>query len=364
MRVAIIHDWLVRNVGGEKVLKAIISLYPDADIYTLVDFLSDDDRKEVVGGKCTNVSFIQKLPFAKTKYTKYLPLFPFAIEGFDLSRYDLIISTSHAVAKGVLTSSNQLHVCYCHTPMRYAWDLYFQYLNEANLNKGAKGLIAKYFLHKIRIWDVVSSNRVDYFIANSNYISKRINKVYRRDSAVIYPPVDSKSFFAEDQKDNYFVCISRMTPYKKVDLIVEAFAQMPQRKLIVIGNGEDESKAKAKAKQNITFLDFQPFENVVRYMQKAKAFIFMAEEDFGITIVEAQLCGTPVVAYGVGGASETVKDGVSGVLFGEQSAKSLIDAMDRFDEINFDATIIRDNALRFSDEIFLKQFSDFVESKL
>ena len=363
MRVAIVHDWLVRNVGGEKVLKAILDIYLEADVFTLVDFLSQADRDDILNGKTTHTSFIQKLPFAKTKYTKYLPLFPYAIEQFDLRGYDLVISTSHAVAKGVLTSSNQLHICYCHTPMRYAWDLYFQYLEEAGLRGGIKGLLAKYFLHKIRLWDVVSSNRVDYFIANSQYISKRIKKIYRRDSEVIYPPVNSKDFVIAPKTDDFFVCISRMAPYKKVDIIVEAFSRMPERKLVVIGNGEDEAKVKAKGTDNIIFLDFQPFNSVVEYMQKANAFIFMAEEDFGITIVEAQLCGTPVIAYGVGGASETVKDGVGGVLFSEQSADSLIDAIRRFDNIKFNQNTIRECATRFSEDIFLERFKTFVESR-
>ncbi len=292
--------------------------------------------------------------------------FPIAIEQFDLSEYDIIISSSHAVAKGVLTNSNQLHICYCHTPLRYAWDLYHGYLSGAGLSKGIKGIIARLILHYIRVWDVTTSNRVDYFIANSKYIARRIKKVYGRDSIVIYPPVDVDKFDVYTQKENYYLTASRMVSYKKIDLIVEAFSKIPDRKLVVIGDGPDFDKIKNKAGKNIVFLGYQTFEVLKDYMQRAKAFVFAAEEDFGIVPVEAQACGTPVIAYGKGGSLETVIDGKTGIFFKEQTVESLLEAIKRFEqkEDSFDTIEIRKNAERFSKERFMREFKTFVEEKI
>lgn len=222
MKVAVVHDWLVTYAGAERVLEQIIQLYPEADLYSLIDFLPEDGRAFILNKK-VNTSFIQRIPFAKKKYRSYLPLMPLAIEQFALSKYDLIISSSHAVAKGVLTNSNQLHICYCYTPMRYAWDLYHQYLKEANLERGIKGLIAKVVLHYMRMWDLAATNRVNYFVTLSNYIARRIKKVYSRESTVIYPPVDIEKFHIGNKKEKFFLTASRMVPYKKIDLIVEVF---------------------------------------------------------------------------------------------------------------------------------------------
>lgn len=306
LNVGIVTDWLVTYAGAERVIKEFIDAFPDADLYSIVDFLSDDARR-IFNGKHAHTSFIQKLPSAKRKYQKYLPLMPLAIEQLDVSSHDIILSSSHAVAKGVLTGPDQLHISYVHSPIRYAWDLQHQYLRESGLNNGIKGLLAKWLLHKIRMWDYRTANGVDYFIANSKFISRRIKKVYGRDADVIYPPVDIDQFIFKENKDDYYFTASRLVPYKRIDLIVEAFSYMPNKKLVVIGDGTEMSKIKSKAAKNVEVLGYQPNEVMREYMQNAKAFIFAAEEDFGITPVEAQACGTPVIAFGKGGALETVR---------------------------------------------------------
>lgn len=363
MKIAIIHDWLTVYAGAEKVLEQLLKLYPNADIFTIVDFLPQKDRKFLERHKITT-SFIQKLPFAKSKYRHYLPLMPLAVEQFDLSSYDLIISDSHAVAKGVITGPNQVHVSYVHTPIRYAWDLQHQYLRESGLDHGIKGWIAKYLLHKIRLWDVRTTNGVDHFIANSGFIAKRIWKVYRRESTVIYPPVDVEAFELCPQKENFYLTASRMVPYKKIDLIVEAFSAMPDKKLIVIGDGPDFEKIRAYAGPNVTLMGYQSFEVLRDHMQRARAFVFAAEEDFGITPVEAQACGTPVIAFGRGGATETVVDGASGLLFERQNIESLCEAVQRFETMEFNSTNISMHASKFSEERFLSEMKLLLQEKL
>ena len=365
MKISLVHEWLTVLAGSEKVLEAIYQIFPGSDIYVLVK--NDENLKGTIFENANiHTSFIQKLPFSGTKYRNYLPFFPLAVEQFDLSEYDVVISSSHAVAKGVLTNANQLHICYCHTPIRYAWDLYHQYLKENKLNSGLKGLIVKYFLHKIRIWDVVSSNRVDFFVANSKYVAKRIGKIYRRDAEVIYPPVDVDKFELYRKKEDFYLAASRFVPYKKIDLIVEAFSKMPDKKLVVIGDGPDFEKIKRKAGKNVELLGYQPFEVLKEYMQKAKAFIFAAEEDFGIMPVEAQACGTPVIAYGKGGVTETVISGKTGIFFEKQTVESLVEAVNLFEkkENKFDITEIRKNAEKFNKERFKREFKEFVERKI
>lgn len=366
LKTAIVHDWLVTYAGSERCVESFTNIWQDADLFTLVDFLDDEERKIILKEKEASTSFIQNLPFAKNKFRSYISLFPYAIEQFDLSRYDLIISSSHAVAKGVLTHQNQLHICYCHTPIRYAWDFYYQYLQNSGLDKGIKGIILKQILHKIRIWDVVSSNRVDYFIANSNYIAKRIKKIYNRESHVINPPVDIEKFSCCYEKENYFLAASRMVPYKKMDLIVEAFNKMPDKKLIVIGDGEDFEKIKSNASRNIEFLGYQKSEDLRKYMQKAKAFVFAAEEDFGITVVEAMSCGTPVIALNKGGTAETVEHEKTGILFNNQTPDDIKDAVNLFErkENLFDPGKLNESVKKYSRDQFEKNIKQFVESKL
>lgn len=364
MRVAIVHEWLVDYSGSERVVEQLIQLYPDADLFALVNYLPKELRG-FIQYKEVKTSFIQHLPFAKKKYRNYLLFMPLAIEQLDVSAYDLVISSNHAVSKGILCHANQLHICYCHSPIRYAWDLYHQYLRESNLTKGVKGWLAKLILHYIRLWDSTTANRVDYFVANSHYIAKRIKRIYNREATIIYPPVEIDAYPLWLHKQDFYLTTSRMVPYKKIDIIVEAFSEMPNRKLIVIGDGPDMKRIKSKAKGNINFLGYQPAEVLKKHMQTAKAFVFAAEEDFGITVVEAQACGTPVIAFGRGGALETVIDGRTGLFFEEQTVKSIINATIKFEilEKSFDPYVIRKNAERFSKSVFLEEMARFVKEK-
>jgi len=369
LKIALVADWFVTYAGAERVVEQILKIFPDADLFSLIDFLPPEERNFILNKKVTT-TFIQKLPFAKKKYRNYLPLMPLAIEQLDLSEYDLIISSSHAVAKGVITGPNQVHVSYVHSPIRYAWDLQHQYLKESGLDKGLKSLIIRYFLHKIRMWDYRTANGVDCFIANSSFIARRIWKVYRREAEVVYPPVDVSTFTFCGQKEDFYVTASRMVPYKKMDLIVEAFAKMPDKKLVVIGDGPDFAKVKAKATPNIEILGYQPSDVLLNYMQKAKAFVFAAEEDFGITPVEAQACGTPVIAFGKGGALETIigleNSNPTGVFFPQQTSDSIIEAIHRFEENQSRIKLenCRENALRFSPDKFQARFLEVIEKSL
>ncbi|MGJ8525378.1 D-inositol-3-phosphate glycosyltransferase [Halomonadaceae bacterium LMG 33818] len=355
MRVALVTDWLVSYAGSERVEEAILRLYPNADVFTCV---YDPSRfeKTLFANVSVTESFISRLPGARKHYQKYLPLMPLAVEQFDLSGYDVVISSSHAVAKGVITGPDQCHICYCHTPMRYAWDFQHQYLEGAGLTQGIKGLLARYLLHRLRNWDVISANRVDHFIANSRYIARRIEKVYRRSAKVIYPNVDTDAFPLGQQKEEFYLVVSRLVPYKKVPLIVEAFSRMPDKKLVVIGSGDQQQvdQLTHQLPENVDYLGFQPDETVREYMQRAKAFVFAGEEDFGIVLVEAQAAGTPVIAYDHGGASETVLDGVTGILYNEQSAQALVAAVERFDANGVEASAqqIREHAGTFSEAVF------------
>ena len=364
MKKALILDWLSVYAGAEKCVESFTNVWDDFEVYSLIDYLSDEDRKSILKGKKAHTSFVQNLPFAEKKYRNYLPFFPLAIEQFDLSKYDVVLSSSHAVAKGVLTHSNQLHISYVHTPVRYAWDLYHQYLKESGLETGIKGKLAKYFLHKIRIWDMSTVNRVDYYIANSQYIARRIKKVYGKDSTVIYPPVDVEKFKLYENKEEFYLTASRMVPYKKIDLIVETFSKT-NKKLIVIGTGPDMEKIKSFAGDNIEFLGFASDEVLLDYMQKAKAFVFAAEEDFGIVPVEAQACGTPVICLGKGGTKETVIDGITGIHFEEQTVNSLLEAIEKLESNyeSFDFKKVREHSLKFSKERFEKEIKKFVDEK-
>ena len=364
MKKALIHDWFSTYAGAEKCIESFTDIWDDFEIYSLIDFLSGTDRDKILKGKRAHTSFIQKLPFAKDKYRNYLPLFPLAIEQFDLSDYDVVLSSSHAVAKGVLTHSNQLHIAYVHTPIRYAWDLYHQYLRESGLDRGLKGMLAKYFLHKIRLWDASTANRVDHYVANSRYIARRIKKTYGKPSDVIYPPVDVDKFTLREAKEEFYLTASRMVPYKKIDLIVEAFSQT-DKKLLVIGDGPDMAKIKSKAGKNVELLGFADDETMADLMGRAKAFVFAAEEDFGITPVEAQACGTPVICFGRGGARETVRDGESGLYFMEQNAKELLAAVAKFEQNydKFEPVKIRENSLKFSRARFEAEIKSYVEKK-
>lgn len=368
LRVGLVADWLVTYAGAEKVIAEFINIFPDSDLYSVVDFLSDENR-QLFGNKTATTTFIQRLPKARKKYQTYLPLMPVAIEQLDVSKHDIILSSSHAVAKGVLTGPDQLHISYVHSPIRYAWDLQHQYLREAGMDKGLKGGLARWLLHKIRMWDCRTANGVDHFVANSQFIARRIKKVYGRNADVIYPPVDVERFTLNENKEDYYFTASRMVPYKRIDLIVEAFSQMPDKKLVVIGDGSEMGKIKSKATKNIDILGYQPNSVMQEHMRNAKAFVFAAEEDFGITPVEAQACGTPVIAFGKGGALETVRpygvQGATGILFDQQTVADVINAVNQFESLE-DSILPADcraNALRFSQERFQREMRNYVQEK-
>jgi glycosyltransferase involved in cell wall biosynthesis len=370
MKIAVVCDWLVTYAGAEKVLEQILNIFPEADLFAVVDFLPENQRDFIQKKKVTT-TFIQHMPKARKKYRNYLPFMPIAIEQLDLSAYDVVISSSHCVAKGVLTGPNQIHISYVHSPIRYAWDLQHQYLREAGLTHGFKSKIARLIMHYMRIWDTRTSNGVDYFIANSHFIAKRIWKCYRRKATVIYPPVDIEKFEYCEDKDDYYVTASRMVPYKKMDLIVEAFSQMPDKRLVVIGDGPDFEKIKKKAGTNISLLGFASDEVLKDKIQHAKAFVFAAEEDFGILPVEAQACGTPVIAYGRGGALETVRaigrdSQPTGVFFKEQTGDSLKAAIEKFEDnsSNIFPESCRKNAEQFSIDVFQTRFKKFFKEAL
>jgi glycosyltransferase involved in cell wall biosynthesis len=366
MKIAIIHEWLTTYAGSEKVLEAMLAEFPQADVFTLINFLPAK-HGSVILPRVVCTSFMQKIPFVKYSYRYLLGLMPFAVEQYDLSGYDVIVSNSHAVAKGVITGPDQLHICYCYTPMRYAWDLQNQYLKESGLMRGMLGTFARMILNRMRIWDMRTAPGVDHFIACSAYIARRIRKTYRRDAAVIYPNVAVEDFvIGNEPREDFYFTSSRMVPYKKIHLIVEAFSKMPHRKLVVIGTGPQFKRIKALAGNNVTLLGYMPFADLRSHLQRAKAFIFAAEEDFGIAPLEAQACGTPVLAFAKGGAVETVIDGVTGLHFHEQSAAAICDAVERFEALppdHFKPEKLRIHAKRFSTENFRLQFRQFVEAR-
>jgi len=361
MKIAIVHDWLVTDAGAEKVLRAMLDLYPDAEIYSLVDFLNEKDRNSVLKGRYAHSSFIQKLPFANPHFRNYLPLFPKAIEQFDLHKYDLIISSSWAVAKGVKKREGQLHISYCYTPIRYAWDLYDEYTKDL---KQPKKFFVQQSLSYIRKWDIATLDRVDFFIADSYFVKERIQRIYKRDAAVIYPPVATEKFTLCEQKESFYLTASRLVPYKKTRLIVEAFNKMPDKKLIVIGDGEEYNAIAKIAKSNITLLGYQEEPVLIEHMQKAKAFVYAAVEDFGIVPIEAMACGTPVIALDAGGTHETVQEGINGVHFKEQSAQAIMEAVETFEKSNFDLQSIAKSAQRYATAEFTNLLSTFVKEKL
>lgn len=368
MKTAIVCDWLVAVGGAEKFLGHLLDCYPNADVFAVVDFVATEQRA-FLRNKPITTTFIQKMPFAKKHYRHYLPLMPLAIEQLDVSAYDLIISSSHAVAKGILTGPDQLHVSYVHSPMRYAWDLQHHYLRETGLNKKLTGVFARYFLHKLRLWDLRSANGVDHLVANSNFIARRINKTYRRHVDVIYPPIELSHFTPVANKEDFYLAASRLVPYKRIDLIVESFREMPEKKLIVIGDGPEFKKIKQKAGANVTLLGYQTDASLIAHLQLAKALIFAAEEDFGLIPLEAQACGTPVIAFGKGGALETVRGmddaNPTGVFFPEQTVAAICDAVKTFEENQklFTMDNCVQNAARFSPENFRKQFMAYVDEK-
>jgi glycosyltransferase involved in cell wall biosynthesis len=369
VKAAIVHDWLTGYAGSERVLEQILAVLPDASLYAVLDRMPEKERA-FLGGRPVQTSLLDRVPGIGRFHRAMLPLMPFAVEQLDVSAHDVVVSSSHAVAKGVLTGPDQLHVCYCHTPLRYAWDLQHQYLAQSGLGFGPRGLLTRMLLHRLRTWDVVSANRVDRFVANSHFVARRIAKTYRREAEVIHPPVDVDAFTPDGERDDYYVTASRFVPYKCIDVIVEAFRAMPNRRLVVIGDGPDAARIRARAGANVTLLGHRPFAELREHFRRARAFVFCAAEDFGITPIEAQATGAPVIAFAGGALRETIPglDGEEpcGVHFAEQTPAGVRAGVEAF-ERNADritAEACRRNAERFSVERFRTRFSQFLEQAI
>ncbi|HTU53690.1 MAG TPA: glycosyltransferase [Acetobacteraceae bacterium] len=366
MRIAIVHEWLEGYAGSERVTEQLLAMFPGADLFSLVDFVPPEHR-HFLRGHTPRTSFIQGLPFAKRRFRSYLPLFPFAIQQLDLAPYDLVISCSHAVAKGVITSPSQLHLSYVLSPMRYAWDLQGEYLRTSGLEHGVRGWLARATLHRLRQWDVASSHGVDRFVTVSQFVGRRIAKAYGRDACVIPPPVDTDAFTPWGERENYYLVMARQVPYKRIDLVVQAFADMPERQLVVIGDGPETAKIRRMATKNVSILGHQPFEVVREHMRKARAFIYAAIEDFGIALAEAQAAGMPVIALCRGGAEDIVlgleTETPTGVFFEEQTAEAIVAAVECFEsaEHRIHWRNCRDNAKRFSVAAFRSRMHGFIE---
>lgn len=371
MKVALVHDWLTGMRGGEKCLEALCQIFPQAEIFTLL--YNRGSVSAAIESKRIETSFIQGLPFSGNKYQYYLPLFPVAIEQFDLSDFDLIISSSHCVAKGALTRPETCHICYCYTPMRYAWEMYHTYFDRKNTSPLFRFLVAL-SMNYLRSWDESSARRVDYFAAISRHVSRRISKHYRRESEVIYPPVEVDSFELCNRPADYFLIVSALVPYKRVDLAVQAFNRL-QYRLMIIGDGPEKNRLRKMAQKNVEFISWQNSENLVKHYQNCKALVFPGEEDFGIVPVEAQACGKPVIAFGRGGTLETVagifpgetvssNNKPSGIFFREQKVDSLVEAVRAFESMEFDPVAIRQNSMRFRSSIFKEKMKEFVDRKI
>lgn len=361
MKIAIVHDWFTTFAGAEQVVRQLIQLYPHADLFSLVDFLPAKDRG-LLNNALIRTSFLQHMPFARKHYRMYLGLMPLAIERLDVLGYDLVLSSCHAVAKGVRTHPGQLHISYIHTPIRYAWDMQDEYLATSGL-KNLRGLAARVLLSYIRAWDVRAAQRPNALVANSAFVVERIRKYYGRTAQVIHPPIDTGYYTPGTSREDFYLTVSRLVPYKRIDLIAQAFRDMPDKKLVIIGDGPDAPKIKALCGPNITWLGYQPDDVLRDYLQRCKAFIFAAKEDFGILPLEAQACGAPVIAYGAGGALETVTPR-TGVHFPEQTPAAIREAVLTFEQTpeRFLPEACRQNAERFSIACFREQFGQFVQT--
>lgn len=365
-RVEYVHEWLTEWGGSEDVVRAMNGAVPGATLFATIDFLKDTDRRKF-GDIPIRTTFIQKAPFARDRFWNYLPFTAMAVETHDLRGADLIVSSSHAFAKGVLTTAEQLHISYVHSPMRYAWDLHHQYLSDYGLSRGLKGALARYIFHRLRAWDRQTSHNVDLFLANSHHVRRRIWRAYRRPAQVIHPPVATHRFSFAANKSDHYVTVSRLVNYKRIDLMLEAFRGMPSRKLIVIGDGPEMPRLRSICPPNVELMGRQPDEVVDRELQSARAFIFAAYEDFGISPIEAQACGTPVIAYGAGGSLETVRGhGTSeptGLFFNEQTPAALARAVEAFEGMHavFDPHACRQWAEQFGEERFKREFTEVVD---
>lgn len=358
--IALIHDWLPFMGGAERVLTNFLELYPNAPIYTTI--CNRDNLDSPLKEADIRVSYLQKGKKEIKNHRKLFPFMPAAIESFDLNEYDIVLSSSSSVAKAVITSPNTMHICYCHSPMRYGWEFSHEYAGKMAGSKSIKSKILSYFLTGIRIWDNASADRVDYFIANSENVARRIWKHYRRKSVVIHPPVRCNLFNIGQKDEDYFLIVSRLQEYKRIDLAVEAFNQLGLP-LVIIGDGPERQRLESMSKDNIKFLGRESDEVIKKHYAGCRAFIFPGEEDFGITPLEAQASGRPVIAYRKGGALETVVEGETGVFFDNQSTSDLVDAIKKFENTKFDKHVIRKHAEEFDEEVFKRKISDFINEK-
>ena len=365
--IAFVHEWLTEWGGSEDSLRMMLACYPQAQLHATIDFLSPANRDRL-GAGAIKTTFLQRAPGVRNGFWNYLPLTPLAIESHDLRQAQVIVSSSHACAKGVLTRGDQLHLSYVFSPMRYAWDLHHTYLEDYGLRRGVKGFLARYMFHRLRMWDRQTANNVDLLVAISRHVQQRIWRTYRRPSLVIYPPVRTDLFQLQARKEGHYVTVSRLVSYKRIDLMLEAFRAMPARKLIVIGDGPELAALRASCPPNVTLLGRQPDETVREHLQAARAFLFAAHEDFGISPVEAQACGTPVIAYGAGGSLETVRGlhaagHPTGLFFREQTPASLVEAVEAFERAGaaFAPEACREWAEQFSEDRFRREFTACVE---
>jgi glycosyltransferase involved in cell wall biosynthesis len=372
LKVALIHDWLTGMRGGEKCLEVFCELFPRATLFTLVHIRGSVSKQ--IETMDIRTSFIQNLPMVKKNYRKYLPLFPAAVEQFDLREYDLVLSSSHCVAKGAIPHAGGYHVCYCHTPMRYVWTMYEEYFGKGRV-RGISRRLIPFFAHYLRMWDNASNDRVDAFVANSEHVKKRILRYYGRQADVIYPPVDTSRSVLTESDDGYFLIVSAFAPYKRVDLAIEAFNRLGER-LVVIGTGQDEKRLKRLARTNIEFPGWVKAENLGTYYAGCRALLFPGEEDFGIVPVEAQSYGKPVIAYGHGGVLETVKGRwessfskkpstkSTGIFFESQTVESVIAAVKQFNRCEFDPRFIRNHAMQFDKTVFKTKIHKYIQEKM
>ncbi|MCP2620370.1 glycosyltransferase [Candidatus Aminicenantes bacterium AC-334-K16] len=361
-RIALVHDWLTGRRGGEKVLEVLAEIFPEAPIFTLFHFPSS--QVSSLEKRTIYTSFLQRWPALKKHYRWYLPFFPLAIELFNVQEFDLVISSSHCVAKGVIPRPDALHISYIHSPIRYAWNQYFAYFAPQRLGFFARRIIPL-IIHYLRLWDVNSASRVDYFIANSQAVAERIFKYYRRTAEVIHPPVDVDFFRPRGMgvaKGNYYLIVSALVPYKRLDLAIEA-ANRNKFPLKIVGCGPEEKRWRRVAGDNIEFLGAVSDEELLQLYLGARALIVPGEEDFGINILEAQACGVPVIAFGRGGAVETVQPGVTGILFSKLTVESLLAALDNFKDITFNKSTLRKNAEQYSRKVFKERIENYILEK-